>query len=186
MNRYLHVLLFILLSFLAKAQESHNPFTVRVSAGPNYYFNNLVLFKENVKPLNYSIYAKFLWNSRYRLSFGIETGIIRLYRIGDIGFDPEAGSSITAIPIHLAIQMRVYDHFYLSGSFGPTLLRNRSTTSKAENVTGTTSIADVSLGLGYKHQLGKNTHIGAELKYFYSSKAEDRNIALPIFFEVNF
>jgi hypothetical protein len=186
MNRLISVLIYVFLSAIGNSQEGHNPFTLRLSIGPNYYFNNLELFNENVRPVNYSTYVKFLWNTRYRLSFGIETGVVRLYRIEDVPFDKEAGSSITAIPIHLAMQMRIYSHFFLSGSFGPTILRNRTTSSKSENITGTTSIADLSLGVGYKHQLGKNTHIGAELKYFYSSKAEDRNLAIPLFFEVNF
>lgn len=186
MKNKLLISLILLISTLSARSQERKPFSASVALGPNYYFNNLEIFHDNVRSLNYSTYARILWNTQYRLSFGIETGLIKLYRVNDIAFDANAGSSITAIPLHIAIQMRVYNHLYASGSFGPTILRSTITSSRGENVTGTTSIADLSLAFGYKYSLGTNTSLGAELKYFYSSKAEDRNLALPISLEINF
>lgn len=162
------------------------PFSLQLSAGPNYYFNNLVLFHDNVKPLNYSAYTQVLWNTQYRLSFGLEAGYIRLYRVGDLGFDPSAGADMTAVPIHMVIKMRIYSHFYGQGSFGPSFLTNNLYSAQLNQKNSAVSIADMSLGVGYRHPINERFYIGGECRFFYSSKSEDRNLALPFFIGLNF
>ncbi len=166
--------------------ENQKNFSFQVSAGPNFYFNNLELFHDNVQLLNYSSYSRIMWNTKYRLSFGLESGYIRLYEVAPIGFDADASSSITSIPIHLAINMKFHENFYFSGTFGPSYMINKLVSKKGEQITDAFSIADCSIAFGYRYDISNYFYISTEIKYFYSSKAEDRNLSIPVNFGYNF
>lgn len=165
---------------------SQKDFSFQLEAGPNYYFNNLEIFKEKLDPINYSIYSKLMWNTRYRLSFGIESGYIRLYRLNDFATGLNSEITMTAIPLHAAIEMKFTQNLYGTFSFGPSFFRNSITSNKGEQLTHTFSIADISFGLGYRHTFKNHLFLGVESKFYYSSKSEDRNITLPVFVGVNF
>ncbi len=165
---------------------SQKDFSFQLAAGPNYYFNNLEIFKENLNPINYSIYSKLMWNTRYRLSFGIESGYIRLYRLNDFTTGLNSEITMTAIPVHAAIEMKFSSKLYATFSFGPSFFRNNIISNKGEQSTHTFSTADISFGLGYRHTFKNHLFIGAESKFYYSSKSEDRNITLPVFVGINF
>src|SRR5712675_3203018 len=49
--------------------------------GPNFYFNNLVLAKDQVNALNYSFVGRIMWEPEHQLSIGFESGYNRLYTI---------------------------------------------------------------------------------------------------------
>ena len=50
--------------------------------GPNIYFNNLVLGKDQASnELNYSFVGRIMWGPEHRLSIGFESGYNRLYTI---------------------------------------------------------------------------------------------------------
>ena len=182
MNRiriYPLLILLLLLSSTLHSQRKRN-FGIQFSAGANYYFNNMEVFSDYIKPVNYSLYTKWMWNTRYRLSFGIETGYIQLYRMGDIPNFPAASSVVHMIPVHAAIHMRIKGNWYVAGTFGPSFIQNLQTSEKGEQMTHSFSTADISIAVGYKHTFQNNFFIGAEAKYFYSSKYEDRNLAFPV------
>lgn len=166
--------------------SSQKDFSAQVEFGPNYYFNNLEIFKDNLEPLNFSFYGKIMWNTRYRLSFGIESGFVRLYRLNDFTAGSTSEIHMTAIPVHAAIEMKLNKQFYANFSFGPSFIRNTLTSTKGEQVTHTFSISDISFGFGYRHQFKNEMFLGVETKFFYSSKSEDRSIALPVFVGINF
>jgi len=177
--------LFIFLTSVVFSQRSKN-FSLQVSGGPNIYFNNLELYHDNVDVLNYSLYSKITWNTKYRLSFGIEAGYVRLYRVNDFSFATNAEITMTAIPIQAVIQMKVYKQFYVAGTFGPSFIRNNITSLSGDQNTHSFSIADISLAIGYKRTFKNNLYLGTEIKHYYSSKAEDRNLSVPLIFGINF
>jgi hypothetical protein len=178
----------ILLSLLLSPQLliSQKDFSIQFEGGPNYYFNNLVIFSENLDPINYSAYTKLMWNTRYRLSFGIEAGYVRLYRLNDFTIGVNSQINMTSIPVHAAVEMRFSKNLFAAFSFGPSFIRNDLISKKGEQSTHTFSTADISFGLGYRHTFRNQLFIGIESKFYYSSKLEDRNIALPVFVGLNF
>lgn len=178
----------IILCFLMTPQLliSQRDFSFQLGGGANYYFNNLEIFKENLDPINYSIYSKLMWNTRYRLSFGIESGYVRLYRLNDFTTAVNSQIYMTSIPLHAAIEMKFNKKLFATFSFGPSFIRNDLISNKGEQSTHTFSTADISLGLGYRHTFKNHFFLGVETKFYYSSKSEDRNISLPVFVGVNF
>ena len=177
------ILSFLLAPILLISQKD---FSFQLGGGPNFYFNNLEIFKDNLEPINYSLYSKLMWNTRYRLSFGIESGYIRLYRLNDFTTSLNSNITMTAIPIHAAIEMKFSTNLYATFSFGPSFFRNNIVSTKGEQSSHTFSTADVSFGLGYRYTFKNHLFIGLESKYYYSSKSEDRNMALPVFVGIDF
>jgi len=166
-------------------QDGH--FIGSLSSGPDYYFNNIKTFTEYVRPVNYSIFARIMWNSRYLVSLGIETGYNKFYRVD--GFDDDAlRASLAAIPLHLVLGMRVTKAFYANFSFGPSLLLNAASIEgwKSRFVNKVLSYADGSVCIGYRKRLARDLSIGAELKFYFSTKATDMNLALPVVISYDF
>ena len=166
-------------------QDGH--FTGSLSAAPNYYYNNIKTFGNYVKPLNYSFFGRIMWNSRYLVSLGVETGYNKFYRVD--GFEQEAiKADLAAIPLHLVIGMRVTRSFYANFSFGPALLLNSATSEVHENRIHNKvwSLADGSICFGYRKRLSKDFTLGAELKFNFSTKASDMNWALPVVLSYDF
>jgi len=183
MMKHLNLIFFSLISLHLYSQKD---FSTQIAFGPNYYFNNLEIFQDNLEPINFSLYTKLMWNTRYRLSFGIETGYIRLYRLNDFVNSANSEILMTAIPVHAAVQMKIHKQFFANFSFGPSFIRNKITSNRGEQLTHTFSISDISFGLGYRHQFKNEMFVGVETKFYYSSKSEDRNISIPIFVGINF
>jgi hypothetical protein len=192
-SEFYSVLFVLIISFqcplYAQDLKQDNPqdghFTGSLSAGPNYYFNNIKTFGEYVKPVNYGFFGRIMWNSRYLVSLGIETGYNKFYRVSD--FDA-IKASMAAIPLHLVIGMRVTKSFYASFSFGPSLLLNSASIETDENriFNKVLSLADGSVCIGYRKRLGKDFTLGAELKFNFSTKAADMNLALPVVLSYDF
>jgi hypothetical protein len=180
-NKVVTVLLFCFLSFQVSAQMEStmkHRFTVYAGVGPNYYFNNLVIFKNYVNEFNYSFVGRIMWEPEHRLSLGIETGYYRLYTLN---FNGPAQSRVvnSAVPIQLVIGMRIHKHFYTNLSMGLSILTNDVTTNFVGDFDAkAVSAADFTLTLGYKKMLGERFSLGAETKVFYSSHAVDGNVAL--------
>jgi hypothetical protein len=167
--------------------ERQNHFTGYISAGPNFYFNNIKTFGDHVKPLNYCFFGRIMWNSAYLVSLGVETGYNKFYRVGGFAND-EIKATLGAIPLHLVIGMRFVKSFYSNFSFGPSLLFDAASSGTVENSVHNKvlSLADGSICLGYRKRLGRDFTIGAELKFNFSTKAQDLNLALPIVLSYDF
>lgn len=185
----LSLLLFVPCQSHAQDNKQDNPqdghFTGSISAGPNYYFNNIKTFGDYVKPVNYSFFGKIMWNSRYLVSLGIETGYNKFYRVD--GFENDAvRATLAAIPVHLVIGMRVTKAFYTHFSFGPSLLLNVAETDGNKIFNKVLSLADGSVCFGYRKRLNKDLILGAELRFNFSTRATDMNLALPIVLSYDF
>jgi hypothetical protein len=55
----------------ASVKKNHR-FTLYAGVGPNFYFNNLVLAKDDVNELSYSFVGRIMWEPEHNLSLGIE------------------------------------------------------------------------------------------------------------------
>lgn len=148
--------------------------------GPNFYFNNLVRGTDRVNELNYSFVARIMWEPEHRLSIGFETGYFRLYSMS--GSRPATGdvSIINAsIPFQIVVSMKFFNNFYGNFNMGHALLINNVTSSTLGDFSATTfSLGDFSLTAGYRKLVKNRLYIGAELKGYYSTKLDDKNISL--------
>jgi len=162
----------------ATRDNKQHRFSVYLGAGPNFYFNNLIFLKTRVNEFNYSFSGKIMWEPEHRLSIGLETGYFRLYGI-DLSGPKNSKVRNSAIPIQLVVTMRVLKSFYGSFSIGRAFLINDVTTDAYGNFDATTfSLADFSATAGYRKKLNDRYSIGIDAKYYYSSKAEDSNVAV--------
>lgn len=182
---FLPVLVYCPLHAQDNPQDGH--FTGSVSGGPNFYFNNIKTFGDDVKPVNYGFFGRIMWNSRYLASLGIETGYNKFYSVNGSG-NNAIRASLAAIPIHLVLGMRVTKSFYVNFSFGPSLLLNVASIATQENSVHNKvlSLADGSASIGYRKRVTRDLTVGAELKFNFSTKATDMNLALPIVLSYDF
>ncbi len=148
--------------------------------GPNYYFNNLERATDKVTELNYSFVARLMWEPEYFLSLGFETGYNRLYSLSGTG--PIVGDvSIVnvAIPIQLVVSMKFSRNIYGSFNVGQAILLNKvSTQNKGDFNASVLSLGDFAATVGYKKDISERFTMGTELKFYYSGKLDDKNVAL--------
>ena len=185
---------FIVSHSMAQSQEpeKYHPFSVYVGAGPSFFFNNLQLFKENVKPLQYAFSGRFMWEPQHsKLSLGIETGYYRLYSVSDTvsnaqGEVSNAHVTNASVPIMFVVSMRFSEKFYANWGMGQSITFNKvSATGVNTNHNATTwSYSDFSATVGYRFIQKPKISYAVEFKGYYSSGYENATIAL--FFIVGF
>ena len=150
--------------------------------GPNYYFNNLEQAKARVTELNYSFVARLMWEPEYFLSIGFETGYNRLYSLSGTG--PIVGDvSIVnvAIPIQLVVSMKFSRNIYGSFNVGQAILLNKvSTQNKGDFNASVLSLGDFAATVGYRKSISERFTMGTELKFYYSGKLDDKNVAFLV------
>ena len=161
------------------AAKPRRRWAVYAGIGPNVYFNNLELARNQVNVVNYSVVARIMWEPEHFLSLGLESGYYRLYTVKT----PEAGNvfiSNSAIPIQIVVSMKFLKSFYFNGSLGQSILLNEAHSQSYGNFDArTVSLGDFTTTLGYRHPLmGDHFSIGAETKFFYSGRANDCSLAL--------
>jgi hypothetical protein len=181
MNRIFFITILSLCYIQILAQENTKiPFSIQAGVAPNYYFNNISTFRENVDPINYGFQGRILWNSKYRISLGLDVSPQKLYQVNDFPQDPSYYIDLWAIPIHFFIAMKINPKLYAYGGFGPSLLINNAKNSTSSIQSNSFSISDVQLGIGYKVYSYKKLDFSIEAKYFISTKNEDMNISFPL------
>jgi len=176
------ILCFFVTTILAQESTAAKPrkhkFTLYAGAGPNVYFNNLALAKDYVKEINYSFAGRFMWEPEHNLSLGIESGYYCLYTV-DFKEQSDVNIKNAAIPIQLVVCMKFLKHFYFSFASGQSILMNDITQTLNGDISASTiSLGDFAGSLGYKWDLKERFSLGAETKFFYASKLNDKNLAL--------
>jgi hypothetical protein len=105
-----------------------------------------------------------------------------LYSIKESSGNNEVKIVNAAIPIQLVISMKFLQHFYGNFTMGQSILLNKVTSTNAgvtnENNASNLSLGDFGLGVGYRKSISERFYLSAELKGFYSSKLDDKNIGL--------
>ncbi len=184
LNRRLTLIVAVVLlgSYQVEGQTHEKKRVVAVYAGlgPNYYFNNLVLAKNKVNELNYSFVGRIMWEPGNLLSLGFETGYNRFYSV-DLSTSNNGTAHIVnaAIPIQLVISMKFLRSYYANFTMGQSMLLNRVGTSNYGRYdANVVSLGDFGAAIGYRKAWKPRFTIGGELKGYYSSKLDDKNIAL--------
>jgi hypothetical protein len=154
-------------------------YTVYGGIGPSYYFNNLVVGKQGVHELGYSVVGRWMWEPEYFLSLGFETGYFRLYSADYATGKNTAHITNSIVPIQLIISMKFLKNYYCNFSMGQSILINKVTSSVDGNFDATSvSLGDFGLTVGYRHTMSERIYLATELKGYYASKLDDKNIAL--------
>ena len=155
-------------------------FILYAGLGPNFYFNNLVLAKDEVNEFNYAFVARFMWEPEYFLSIGFETGYNKLYTVSaGKGTANELHIVNAAIPLQGVVSMKFLKHFYGNFTMGQSILLNKVSRANKEDDKATTfSLSDFGLAFGYRKPVGEKWYLGTELKGYYSTKLNDKNIGL--------
>ena len=182
---FISILIFFIASpLLAQHSDStkaiRRPFALYIGFGPNLYFNNLEIAKDHVNLLNYSFVGRIMWEPEYFLSLGIESGYYRLYTVS-VSSATEGSAHIVnnAIPIQVIISMKFLKNYYVNFSMGQTMLLNHSTSSNGADLHAKTwSFADLGAAAGYKFFYKNRFSMGLEAKFFYSTRLDDKNLAL--------
>jgi len=154
-------------------------YTVYGGIGPSYYFNNLVVGKQGVNEMGYSVVGRFMWEPEYFLSLGFETGYFRLYSADYTTGTNTAHVTNSVVPIQLIVSMKFLKNYYCNFSMGQSILINKVTTTAGGNFDASTvSLGDFGLTVGYRRTMSERIYLATELKGYYASKLDDKNIAL--------
>ncbi|MEN9685695.1 MAG: hypothetical protein RLZZ28_1481 [Bacteroidota bacterium] len=162
-----------------KPREKKHHMVLYGGLGPNFYFNNLVLAKDQVNEFNYTTSVRLMWEPEHRLSLGVETGYNRLYTIKTTsGTNNEIRIVNSAIPLHAVVSMKFFKQFYGCFILGPSIIQNKlSSTLAGDNYASVVSLGDFGLAAGYRKKINNKISIGTELKWFLSTKLEDKNLS---------
>ncbi len=177
-------IIFILITCRANAQFSDTVYTVTSEIGAGYSF---YLTDMNYDELNKSGFAgtlRFMWNPEHLLSIGLETGYEYLYSVNVENLETEFGrtsfsASMTAVPIYMALAMKITDNLKIRGGSGTYLLFNRGEMFGDEIKSSLISIG-MHVGLSYDRPINKDFSIGGEIKYSYISKIQDQTLSLQM------
>lgn len=183
MKKLLFVI-FILIAGQINAQRSDTVYTVTSEVGAGYSF---YLTDMNYDDLNKSGFAgtlRFMWNPEHLLSIGLETGYEYLYSVKVENLETEFGrtsfsASMTAVPIYIALAMKITDNLKIRGGSGTYLLFNRGEMFGDEIKSSLISIG-VQAGLSYEWHIDKGFAVGSELKYSYIYKIQDQTLSLQM------
>ncbi|MEI6266166.1 MAG: hypothetical protein WCP74_13795 [Sphingobacteriia bacterium] len=161
-------------------RKKKHKYSLYMGVGPNYYFNNLVLAKDYVRELNYSFVTRFMWEPEFFVSLGFETGYNKLYTVkGDPANTNGAKIVNASIPIQFIISMKFLKDFYGNFTMGQGIRLNKITTNASGDYHASNfSLGDYGIAVGYQKIIAPHFSLGTELKGYYSSKLDDRNMAL--------
>jgi hypothetical protein len=159
----------------------YHKFSVYAGAGPSYFFNNLVVAKDDVSNFKYAISARVMWEPQHSfVALGIETGYYRLYSVKSRAPQPKADITNSSVPIMFDISMKFSKKFYANWGMGQSITFNKvSNTDSSYNYNANTwSFSDFTATFGYRFKQKTNISYAAELKGFYSSSYQNATIAL--------
>jgi len=167
--------------------EKYRKFAVYAGAGPSYFFNNLLLFKNSVNTFNYAISARVMWEPEHSfLSLGIETGYFRLYSVSSTLVDSASGAQSNAhvtnssVPIQFVVSMKFSKKIYADWAMGQSITFNKVTASgfNTNHDATTWSLADFTATVGYRFIQKPRISYAAEIKGFYSSSYSNGTVAV--------
>jgi hypothetical protein len=158
----------------------YRKFAVYVGIGPSYFFNNLVISKNDVSPWGYAGSFRVMWEPQHSfLSLGLESGYNRVYSVSTTS-PVEAKVINTSIPLLFIVSMKFSPEVYASWSMGQSFNFNKVTAKgySSDYNAKYTSLADFSATVGYRFIQKERISYAAELKGYYSSKYANGTIAV--------
>ncbi len=154
--------------------------SIYAGIGPNYYFNNLVINKEQLQPWNKSLVFRIVWEPQHFISLGLESGYYQLYTYEYTA--QNLGPALVtnaAIPIQLVASMKFLKNYYANASVGQSYMINQFTSAEQGNFNSASwSLADFGITVGYKYRFKSRISLGVETKFFHSAKFNDNNMAI--------
>ena len=157
----------------------YHKFSVYAGLGPSYFFNNLVVAKDDVSSFKYAISARVMWEPKHSfVALGFETGYYRLYSVKSS--QPKADVTNSSVPLFFVVSMKFSKKFYANWSMGQSITFNKvsNTDSSYDYNAKTWSLSDFAATFGYRFVQKPKISYAAEIKGFYSSGYENATIAL--------
>jgi len=164
----------------------YRKFAIYAGVGPSYFFNNLVIGKNQVNSFGYEFSARVMWEPEHSfLSLGVETGYFRLYTASGTIVDSSSGRqsnvhvSNSSIPIQFVISMKFTKQLYADWAMGQSITFNQVSASgiTTNHNASTWSLSDFTATVGYRFIQKARISYAAELKGFYSSGYANSTIA---------
>lgn len=186
--RNLIFLVFILFSFVSKAQlsEALNNITLEAGGGISRHLTDMDLPGLNLTGFGGTLRA--MWHPEHLLSIGIETGYHHIYSqrtdVSVYGFGrATAEVSMESVPVMAVISMRIFPralpYLELKYATGIYLLISRGSGFGNKMASTQFSIGVVGAAT-YLVPVTGTLSLGAELKYGYISKIQDSDMSLQI------
>ncbi len=172
-----------------RAQDSEGPYILTTEIGVGYSRYNTDMDFADLNTNGFGGMVRAMWNPEHLLSIGLETGYQYLYSIDVKNIPTEFGStdlsaSMTSVPIHIALAMKITDDLKIRGGTGVYLLTNHGDMFGSALESSLISIG-MQVGVSYARPVGRDISLGAELKYSYISKLQDQTVALQFLFIYN-
>lgn len=126
-----------------------------------------------------------MWEPRYRISLGFETGFIRIYQWESPKTKLEKISLYT-IPFNSVISMQLYKSWYSSLAFGSSLLLNQVTGKTESEMASQFTVVNIYAETGIKLKMGAHWTFVPAMTYIFISKTEDRSFLFQTKFGYTF
>lgn len=176
----------LIYTFTAFGQNVETPYTLTTEIGLGYSRFITTMDYDELNKNGFAGTFRVMWNPEHLLSIGLESGYQYLYSIEVNNVETEFGTSsfsasMHAIPIFIAIQMRLTSNIKLIGGTGMFLLSNSGTAFGDALESSQISIG-AHAGVSYTYPLSNLISIGGEFQYSYYSKIQDQNVAIQLLF----
>jgi hypothetical protein len=169
----------------SQSQDKTRSIKLILGGGMGHFFNTFTnVLDEDVHNDLPSFCGKILWQPEYRLSLGLESGYYFMYSTTRIQTDTGSEKLTTrlkVVPIFLSLSLKIFNHLDINFGTGwaDMIYTVNPAQSKAEKVIGTVySMSNYTTGFTYSYQIGKKLSLGAEFKYLYLRKTDDRHVSL--------
>jgi len=178
---------FVAVRSMAQSEQpvKYRKFSLYAGAGPSYFINNLITFKNDVNSFNYAFSFRAMWEPQHSfVSLGIETGYYRLYTVNSTvntnGGTYNATVKNYAVPIQLCVSMKFSKNVYANWSMGQSFLTSKVSAPGSTNNfnSSAVSLSDLSATIGYRFIQKERISYAAELKGFYSAAYDNTTISL--------
>ncbi len=162
-----------------------NHYSLAIGLGWVHYINTLEIGADNATINSPGLSMRFFWEPEHRLSLGLETGFYRLFKVKSKTYTDITGqATMSAIPLLLAVRMRVVDRFYLSVGAGLAAMFNKVSGIDKTISSTIVSYSNYQFSASYIYPLSKSWQIGGEFKVLNFGKTADWLYSLQVFVAV--
>jgi hypothetical protein len=129
---------------------------------------------------------RLMWEPEHLLLIGLESGYNSLYTYEETAVETDFGptdakSSLSSIPLFLALTMKITPEINLSAGVGPSFL-NTSFDAFGWHTESTQISTSYYVATSYHHPLNDQLTIGGELRWYRIQKIEDGTLSLQLTF----
>lgn len=159
-----------------------NHYSLAIGLGWAHYLNTLEIGGDQATINSLGLSMRFFWEPEHRLSLGLETGFYRLYKVKSKTYTDVTGqATMSAVPLLLAVRMRVVDRFYLSAGAGLAAMFNKVIGIDNKINSTIISFSNYQFSTSYIYPLSKHWQVGGEFKFLNFGKTADWMYTLQVF-----